>query len=129
MVRPGGNVPSYACKACTITFNVLSQICPHCSSQVLHGRKKVPMFLLSGCTLIGCLCLHHTPPPGHFPLPLVVILQTAKRCAALAFTHSIAKASISASLITLMTQPMVGVPRMMGTLFAKLEKFGMTRAI
>ena len=47
-----------------------------------------------------------------------VILQTAKRCAALAFAHSIAKASISASLIMLMTQPIVGVPRIMGTLVA-----------
>ena len=72
------------------------------------------MFLLSGCTLLGCLCLYHTPPPGHFPPSTGVILQTAKRCAALAFTHSIAKASISVSLITLMTRPKVGVPRMTG---------------
>ena len=46
----------------------------------------------------------------------------AKRCAALAFAHGMARASISASFITFTTRPMVGVPRMMGTLFAKWEK-------
>ena len=46
----------------------------------------------------------------------------AKRCAALAFAHGIAKVSISTSLIMFTTCPMVGVPRMMGTLITKLEK-------
>ena len=53
----------------------------------------------------------------------------ARRCASLAFAHGIAKVSISASLITLKTHPIVGVPRMMGTLTAKLEKSRMNRAI
>ena len=57
------------------------------------------------------------------------ILHTARRWATLAFAHGIAKASISASLITLTTWPMVGVPRIMGTLVAKLEKSRITRAI
>ena len=69
------------------------------------------------------------PSSWSFPTSTGVILLTAKRCAALAFAHGIARASISASLIMLTTQPMVGVPRMMGTLVAKLEKSGMIRAI
>ena len=69
------------------------------------------------------------PSSWSFPTSTGVILLTAKRCAALAFTQGIAKASISASLIMLTAQPMVGVPRMMGTLVAKLERSGMIRAI
>ena len=58
-----------------------------------------------------------------------VILLMARRCATLAFAHGIAKASISASLFTLTTHLIVGVPRIMGTLMAKFEKSGMIRAI
>ena len=87
------------------------------------------MFLVFGYTLMGYLHLCHALPPGCSPCQTGAILQTAKRCAALTFTHSIAKASISAYLITLMTRPIVGVPRMMCTLIAKLERSMMTRAI
>ena len=73
------------------------------------------------------LALH--PPSWSSPTSSGVILWMAKRCAALAFAHGIAKASISASFIMLTTHPIVGVPRMMGTLIAKLEWSGMIRAI
>ena len=86
------------------------------------------MFLLFRYTLKGYLGQYHTP-SWSFPTSSGAILLTSKRCAALAFTHGIARASISASLITLITQPMVGVPRMMGTLVTKLEKSGMNRPI
>ena len=69
------------------------------------------------------------PSSQSFPTSTGVILLMARRCDALAFTHSIAKASISTSLITLTTHPIVRVPRMMGTLIAKFEKSGMIRAI
>ena len=64
-----------------------------------------------------------------FPTSTGVILLTAKRCTALAFAHGMVRASISTSLIMLTTWPMVGVPRMTGTLVVKLEKSGMIRAI
>ena len=70
-----------------------------------------------------------TPLPQLIPTSTGVILLMARRCATLAFAHGIAKASISTSLITLTTHPIVGVPRMMGTLIAKFEKSGMIRAI
>ena len=87
------------------------------------------MSLLFVYTLRGYFGQSHTPPSWSFPTSTGVILLMARRCAALAFTHGIAKASISASLITLTTHPIVGVPRMMGTLVAKLEKSRMIRAI
>ena len=59
------------------------------------------------------------------PTSMGVILCTDRRCATLAFAHGITKASISASLITMTTQPMVGVPRITGTLAAKLESPGL----
>ena len=81
------------------------------------------MSLPFGYTLQG----HH----GQYDTPLLVIsyhhqhhLLMAKRCATLAFTHSIAKASISTSFIMLTTCTIVSVPRMMGTLSAKLESLG-----
>ena len=87
------------------------------------------MFLLFRYTLRDYLCRYHTPSSWSFPTCTGVILLTAKRCAALAFAHGIARVSISTSLITLTTQPMVGVPRMTGTLVVKLEKSRMIRAI
>ena len=58
-----------------------------------------------------------------------IILCTDRRCATVAFAYGIAKASISAFLITLTTWPIVGIPKITGTLAAKLEKSGITRAI
>ena len=69
------------------------------------------MFLLSEYTLMGCLHLYHILSSWLSPTSIGVILQTAKRCAALAFSQGIAKASISASVITLTTWPIVGVPQ------------------
>ena len=86
------------------------------------------MSLLFVYTLRGYLGQYYTP-SWSFPTSTGIILLMARRCAALAYAHGIAKASISASLIMLTTHPIVGVPRMMGTLIAKLEKSGMIRAI
>ena len=77
----------------------------------------------------GTIFVSIMPPSWSFPTATGVILLMAKRCAALAFTHGVAMASISDSFITLTTHPMVGVPRMMDTLVVKLEKSGMIRAI
>ena len=48
---------------------------------------------------------------------------------ALAFAHGVAKTSTSASLITLTTWLMVGVPKMTGIQAMELEESGITRAI
>ena len=87
------------------------------------------MSLLFVYTLRGYLGQSSYLPSWSFPTSTGVILLMARRCAALAFTHGMARVSISASLITLTTHPIVGVPRMMGTLVTKLEKSGMIRAI
>ena len=86
------------------------------------------MSLLFVYTLRDYLDQYYTPllVISHF---YTVILLMARRCAALAFAHSIAKAFISTSFIMLTTHPIVGIPRMMGTLIATLEKSGMIRAI
>ena len=65
------------------------------------------MFLLFGYTLRDYLCWYHTP-SWSFPTSTGVILLTAKRCAALAFAHGIARASISISLIMLTSWPITG---------------------
>ena len=67
-------------------------------------------------------CIVTYPPSQLLSTFTGAILWMAKRCAALAFTHGIAKASISTSFITFMTCPMVGIPKMMGTLTMNLEK-------
>ena len=48
-------------------IKMFSQTCLSCPLQVLHGRKKVPMFLLFGYTLRDYHSQYHTPPPGSFP--------------------------------------------------------------
>ena len=61
------------------------------------------------------------------PTMVAAILHTDKRWATLAFAQGIAKASISLSFITLMMQLMVGVPKLIGILSAKLDKSRITR--
>ena len=100
MVRPGSKVPSWACKACTITVKMLSQVCfHHLHGYHMGGKRFQCLYFLcihQGPILVGLapLFMSHSPPSTG------VILLMAKRCAALAFAHGIAKASISASLIT-----------------------------
>ena len=77
------------------------------------------MSLLFECASRNLLSWPHTRLSLHLPPLAGAILCMARRCAALAFTHGVARASISASFITFTTCPIVGVPNMMGTLFAK----------
>ena len=124
-VRPCSKEPSSVRKACTICQYVL--LCgPSLPSLVWHGKRRALWFPHLGCTLTGHSCLYQLPPFGHHLSPQV---SSYAPCTTLAFAHSITKASTSASFITLMTQLMVGVPRMTGIWAAKFERSGITRAI
>ena len=121
MVRPGGKVPSWMYRACTIML-IHS---PKCASVIFMGTtweekgSNVSTFwvcITKPSWLVLCSSSQS------FPTFTGAILLTARRCAALAFAHGIAKVSISASLITFVTRPMVGVPKMMGTLNHKIGK-------
>ena len=88
------------------------------------------MFLFYEYTLMGCHHLYLTSSSlGYFPLPLVSFSELLRGVLLLHLPMVLPRHPSLTSFITLTTQPIVGVPRMRGTLVAKLEKSGMTRAI
>ena len=108
-VRPGSKVPSCAYKACTITL----RHSPRYTLVVFTGitwEEKGAYVSAFWVYIKGLPLLVSYPYSWSFPTSTGIILLTAKRCVALAFAQGMARASISTSLITLTTQPMVGLP-------------------
>ena len=128
MVKPGGKVPSWMYRACTITLSRSPKYASIVFTSITWDEKgsNVSTFWVYITKLFRLV----SSPFSWVSLTYTgTILLMAKRCAALAFAHGIAKTSTSISLITFTTHLIVGVPRMTGTVTAKLEKSGMIRAI
>ena len=121
MVRPWGRVPSSVCSAWVKTL----MHSPCISLFHFHGDNLVA-FLMKMTLLY---------PSGAAPSKVWSSNTVAaawcmdNRCTTLAFTHGIAKASISLSFMTFMMQLIVGVPKIMGSHSTNFDSSGMTRAI
>ena len=126
-VRPWGTETSWVCRACTMTL-ILS---PTYALPVFTGtiqEEKGSMVFTFWVYINWSLSFVSDFSYWPSPTSMGIILCTDRRCAALAFARGMAKASISTSLITLTPQPIVGIPRIRGTLATKLKKSRITRA-
>ena len=129
IIKPRGNGPSPAHRAWLITFNLTPvNAVLVCACMILY--EKVSIVLLPLVVTISLYSVQSsTLVMTLLSSNMVVVHRTAKRYATLALTKGITSVSISISFITFMMQPLMGVPRIMGTQAMKLDKSRAMRAI